>query len=267
MGQMILQPRALQSIRKLRLSVTDRCNLRCRYCMAADRPPTLDRSELLSLEEMAHIARVLCRHLPIQSIKLTGGEPLVRHGLSDLVAELAAIPGSPEISMTTNGTLLRRFCGRSEAEWSHARQRLPRFPRCNAFRRCNSWWESGGNAGRDQRGPRKRTPAGEAECSSASIQLATGRASVASLRRRSRIGNPLHRIDAHRDRTRLVRFGIRIRRGDSNVVDAPGRQDFFGNALNRIGVLVFRSWGREAFASAGSPHDRIRSARPAIGFG
>jgi cyclic pyranopterin phosphate synthase len=109
MGQMILQPRALQSIRKLRLSVTDRCNLRCRYCMAADRPPTLDRSELLSLEEMAHIARVLCRHLPIQSIKLTGGEPLVRHGLSDLVAELAAIPGSPEISMTTNGTLLRRF--------------------------------------------------------------------------------------------------------------------------------------------------------------
>ncbi len=109
MGQIIPQPLALQSIHKLRLSVTDRCNLRCRYCMQVDRAPMLDRSELLSLEEMAHIARVLCGHLPIQRIKLTGGEPVMRHGLSGLVADLAAIPGSPEISMTTNGTLLRRF--------------------------------------------------------------------------------------------------------------------------------------------------------------
>lgn len=109
MGQMILQPRALQSIRKLRLSVTDRCNLRCRYCMPLEKLPRSGRSELLSLGELAHNARLLCRHLPIQSVKLTGGEPLVRPGLSHLVAQLAAIPGSPQISMTTNGTLLRRF--------------------------------------------------------------------------------------------------------------------------------------------------------------
>lgn len=77
--------------------------------MPAEGPVAPDRSALLLLGELAHIAWLLCDHLSIQSIKLTGGEPLVRAGLLELAAKLASLPGSPEISMTTNGTLLRRF--------------------------------------------------------------------------------------------------------------------------------------------------------------
>lgn len=97
--------------RTLRISITDRCNLRCRYCMPAEGVPKLGHSELLSLEGLSEAARTLCRHLAIDRIKLTGGEPLVRRGLSTLVAELAAIPGILEVSMTTNGTLLRGLAG------------------------------------------------------------------------------------------------------------------------------------------------------------
>jgi cyclic pyranopterin phosphate synthase len=110
-AQMIEERIATPSVHTLRLSVTDRCNLRCRYCMPDDGIPKLRRSELLSLEGLAAAARVLCRHLPIDRIKLTGGEPLVRAGLPHLISELAGIPGIREVSMTTNGTLLRKMVG------------------------------------------------------------------------------------------------------------------------------------------------------------
>jgi GTP 3',8-cyclase len=88
----------------LRISVTDRCNLRCTYCMPEE-VVFRDKSELLSFEEMAHFVRVAVP-LGIDKIRLTGGEPLLRRGLPELVRMLAAIPGIRDIGLTTNGLLL-----------------------------------------------------------------------------------------------------------------------------------------------------------------
>jgi len=88
----------------LRISVTDRCNLRCAYCMPQD-PVWFDRDEILSYEEIARLARVAVSG-GVRKIRLTGGEPLVRRDLPDLVRMLAEIPGVEDLSLTTNGVLL-----------------------------------------------------------------------------------------------------------------------------------------------------------------
>ena len=88
----------------LRISVTDRCNLRCTYCMPAEaifRP----REELLAYEEIARVAAVAAG-LGVQTVRLTGGEPLLRRDLAALVALLVAVPGIDEVALTTNGLLL-----------------------------------------------------------------------------------------------------------------------------------------------------------------
>jgi cyclic pyranopterin phosphate synthase len=96
-------------IRYLRLSVFDRCDLRCRYCMA-DEPDFLPKDQVLSLEEMARLARVFIR-LGVSKIRLTGGEPLVRRGVMSLVHALGqdvAAGSLQELALTTNGTQLAR---------------------------------------------------------------------------------------------------------------------------------------------------------------
>ncbi|GAA5484078.1 GTP 3',8-cyclase MoaA [Haloferula sargassicola] len=93
----------------LRISVTDRCNFRCRYCMPAeDFGPGhnfLPRSEILSFEEIVRVARV-ATGVGVRKLRLTGGEPLLRRGIEDLVAMLSTLDGIEEIALTTNGTLL-----------------------------------------------------------------------------------------------------------------------------------------------------------------
>jgi cyclic pyranopterin phosphate synthase len=101
-------------LRDLRISVTDRCNFRCVYCMpreafGADHA-FLPRSEILTFEEIARLATVFAR-LGVHKLRLTGGEPLVRRGLPALVAMLSRIPGITDLSMTTNGTLLAEHAG------------------------------------------------------------------------------------------------------------------------------------------------------------
>lgn len=88
----------------LRISVTDRCNLRCTYCMPLD-VTFKPREELLSYEEISRVAHIAAS-LGIRSIRLTGGEPLLRNGLEKLVQLLVAVPGIEEVSLTTNGILL-----------------------------------------------------------------------------------------------------------------------------------------------------------------
>src|ERR1039458_2077587 len=88
----------------LRISVTDRCNLRCVYCMPEEGMTFLPRSELLTYEEIARVARV-ARDLGVRSIRLTGGEPLVRKDLCTLVSQLCAM-GFDDLALTTNGMLL-----------------------------------------------------------------------------------------------------------------------------------------------------------------
>ncbi len=88
----------------LRISVTDRCNLRCSYCMPEE-VVFMDRAELLTFEEIAHFVRVAVP-LGIDKVRLTGGEPLMRRDIPKLVALIAAIPGIKDIGLTTNGILL-----------------------------------------------------------------------------------------------------------------------------------------------------------------
>lgn len=89
----------------LRVSVTDRCNIRCFYCMPAENVRFKPRRELLNFEEIARFVRVLAE-MGVNKVRLTGGEPLVRHDLSLLVAMLSQVPGIRDIALTTNGMLL-----------------------------------------------------------------------------------------------------------------------------------------------------------------
>jgi GTP 3',8-cyclase len=88
----------------LRISVTDRCNLRCTYCMPED-VVFMDRAELLTFEEITHFVRVAAP-LGIDKLRLTGGEPLLRRDLPRLVRMLAEVPGIKDVGLTTNGLLL-----------------------------------------------------------------------------------------------------------------------------------------------------------------
>jgi len=92
-------------LRYLRVSITDRCNMRCRYCMPPEGIRRLNHADILTYEEIASVARAAVG-LGVTSVRLTGGEPLVRRNLIDLVRLLRAIPGLDDLSMTTNGALL-----------------------------------------------------------------------------------------------------------------------------------------------------------------
>jgi cyclic pyranopterin phosphate synthase len=94
-------------ISDLRVSVTDRCNFRCQYCMPADGLPWLDRSAVLTFEEIERLVRVFAS-MGVTDLRLTGGEPLVRREFPRLVAMLAGVDGIEDLSMTTNGYLLER---------------------------------------------------------------------------------------------------------------------------------------------------------------
>ena len=94
-------------LKRLRISVTDRCNMRCRYCMPEDDYVWLPRSSILTFEEITRLARVFVSQ-GVTSIRLTGGEPLLRHDVAELVRHLRAIDGLDDLAMTTNALLLAR---------------------------------------------------------------------------------------------------------------------------------------------------------------
>jgi cyclic pyranopterin phosphate synthase len=108
-------PEQASRLRLLRLSVTDLCNFRCCYCMPPEGVPKVAHQELLSLEQLAELTEWLVRHSGVDRVKLTGGEPLVRKGIEQLIAQLAAIPGIREVSLTTNGSLLPRLAEKLKA--------------------------------------------------------------------------------------------------------------------------------------------------------
>ena len=96
-----------RQITDLRVSVTDRCNFRCRYCMPADGMPWLDRDQVLSFEEIERLVRVFAS-FGVADLRLTGGEPLARREFPRLVAMLRRVEGLRDLSVTTNGYLLER---------------------------------------------------------------------------------------------------------------------------------------------------------------
>jgi GTP 3',8-cyclase len=91
----------------LRVSVTDRCNFRCQYCMPAEGLPWLEREAVLRFEEIERLVALLV-DMGVRDVRLTGGEPLVRHDFPTLAAMLARLPGLRDLSVTTNGYLLER---------------------------------------------------------------------------------------------------------------------------------------------------------------
>ncbi|SDZ58429.1 cyclic pyranopterin phosphate synthase [Evansella caseinilytica] len=109
----LIKDRLGRPLRDLRISVTDRCNFRCRYCM----PPEifnkdfqfLPKSDVLTFEEIAHLSKLFVSKLGIEKIRITGGEPLMRQNLSRLIAMVRLSSGIEDIAMTTNGSLLPRY--------------------------------------------------------------------------------------------------------------------------------------------------------------
>jgi cyclic pyranopterin phosphate synthase len=97
-----------RTIDYLRISVTDRCNFRCVYCMPEEGAPVAPKQDILTFEEIVRLARIAVS-LGMTKLRLTGGEPLVRRDIDQLVAKIGALPGLRDLSMTTNGFLLARY--------------------------------------------------------------------------------------------------------------------------------------------------------------
>ena len=131
----------------LRLSVTDRCNLRCIYCMPPEGVEPLSHADILSYEELAVFAAAAVP-LGISKVRVTGGEPLVRKGVTRFVAMLAAIPGISDLALTTNGLLLPRFAsdlraaGLRRVNISIDSLEPQRFARITRGAGCETRWRS-----------------------------------------------------------------------------------------------------------------------------
>lgn len=106
---------ALSRLRLLRLSVTDRCNFRCRYCMPAEGVSKLAHRDILPLEALFELVQWLTSHTDIDRARITGGEPLVRRGIESLIANLSTMPKIREVSLTTNGSLLSQMAEKLKA--------------------------------------------------------------------------------------------------------------------------------------------------------
>jgi cyclic pyranopterin phosphate synthase len=94
-------------IKSMRISITDKCNFRCTYCMPAEGLPWLKKAEILSYEEIERLTRIAV-NIGIEQVRLTGGEPLVRRDVPDLIRQLRKIEGLRSLSLTTNGILLKQ---------------------------------------------------------------------------------------------------------------------------------------------------------------
>lgn len=97
-----------RNINYLRISVTDLCNLRCKYCMPEEGVPKVPHQDVLSIEEIEKIAKVFV-NLGVNKIRLTGGEPLLRNGILDIVERIGKLKGLRDFAITTNGVLLKRY--------------------------------------------------------------------------------------------------------------------------------------------------------------
>lgn len=104
----ILRDRFGRQITYLRISVTDRCNLRCVYCMPVEGVPYVSHSNIMRYEEILQVVNLAAQY-GVNEVRITGGEPLVRHDLPDLIRMIASVPGIDDISMTTNGLLLAKM--------------------------------------------------------------------------------------------------------------------------------------------------------------
>ncbi|MBU4320733.1 MAG: radical SAM protein, partial [Nitrospinae bacterium] len=100
-----------RTIDYMRISITDRCNLRCVYCMPSDGLRLIEHKEILSYEEILRIIRI-ASGLGVRKIRITGGEPLARKDITSLTSSIKNIPGIEDLSITTNGILLEKYAAK-----------------------------------------------------------------------------------------------------------------------------------------------------------
>jgi GTP 3',8-cyclase len=105
MVERILKDALVRPLKDLRISITDRCNFRCSYCMPLEKYEWINRQEILTFEEITRLAKLFL-HLGVEEIRLTGGEPVLRHGLEELVSQLSQLNGLKDLCLTTNASLL-----------------------------------------------------------------------------------------------------------------------------------------------------------------
>ena len=151
-----------RTIDYLRISLTDRCNFRCVYCMPEEGVCAMSHDEILRIEEIERLVAVAAG-LGIRSVRLTGGEPLVRKGVVELVDAITGIEGIENVSMTTNGVLLPRMIGDLKAAGlSRVNISLDTLDPVQ-FPRDHAHGPFGGHPRRHRRGARRRAQSREGE--------------------------------------------------------------------------------------------------------
>ena len=202
-----------RTIRDLRISITDRCNFRCTYCMPAEGMVWLPRSEVLSFEEIERLARIFVERYEVDGLRLTGGEPTVRAHLPVLVEKLARlrVPASsgspyagqkPDLSMTTNGATFRlvahelRDAGLDRVNISLDTLQRRAVPADDPARRTAP------RARRDRGGQGGRLRAGQGQCGGPAGRQRRRDRRPRPVRSRPRRRDPVHRVHAARRRRR-----------------------------------------------------------------
>ena len=180
----------------LRVSLTDRCNLRCSYCMPAEGLDWLPGEDVLTDDEVVRLIRVGVEHLGIREVRFTGGEPLVRRGIVDIVGQVHAIDPAVEMSMTTNALGLSRVAGSLAEAGLAPGQRQPRLGPPRHVPRDHP----AGPARRRRRRPRRRRRGGprpgQGERRAAAGRQRRPGGGAAALVPRPRLRAPVHRADA-----------------------------------------------------------------------
>ena len=187
----------------VRISVTDRCNFRCQYCMPAEGLPWLQRESLLSYEEIARLVGLLSS-MGVHDVRLTGGEPLVRRELWRLVEMLSAIEDVHDLSLTTNGYLLARQVDDLVAAGPAPRQRLARLagPRPLLPAHPPRLARPGARGARGGAGAPRAAPDQGQRRRAARLHRGRGRA-LRGVRAHAPLRGPLHRVHAARRRPRV----------------------------------------------------------------
>ena len=163
-------------VRDLRISVTDRCNFRCTYCMPEEGMQWMPRSEILTFEEIERLARICVERYGFDGIRLTGGEPTIRAHITRLVAKLAAL--GVDLAMTTNGATLRNLAHDLRAGRSEPHQHQPRHARPRQVRSHDAPRRAGERARAASTSPSRPGSIGSRSTRSSSVAPTTTRSSI-----------------------------------------------------------------------------------------
>ena len=192
-----------RKIVNLRISVTDRCNLRCSYCIPTEDVEWLPREGVLSFEEIERFVRVVAP-LGIRKLRLTGGEPLLRKDLPDLVARLTAVPGIEDVGMTTNAVRPGAQGPVVAGRRAPAVERVAGHGGPRALRAAHPARQPAGRPGRAGRGRRGGVRAGEDQRRHRAPQEPGRGGAAGEAGARTRLRPALHRVHADRHGRRLA---------------------------------------------------------------